>query len=156
MVQRLSGSTDKQTLLTLLEAPIAALDYELVDLDLRVGANGLLRVFIDAPDGVTLDDCEAVSRQISALLDVEDPIPGSYVLEVSSPGVDRRLRTSGHFAAHVNEEVKIQLARPHDGRRRFRGRLAEVDEQAVSVVVDGRKWRLPLTEIATATLVARV
>ena len=152
----LGGATDKQTLLSLLEGPIAALGYELVDLDLRVGANGLLRLFIDSQQGVTLDDCEVVSRQISALLDVEDPIPGSYVLEVSSPGIDRRLRTSGHFAQHVNEEVKIQLARPHDGRRRFRGKVAEVDDKAVSVVVDGTKWRLPIAEIATATLVAQV
>lgn len=150
------GATDKQELLSLLEGPIAALGYELVDLDLRVGANGLLRVFIDADGGVGLDDCETVSRQIGALLDVEDPIPGSYVLEVSSPGVDRRLRTSRHFARHVNEEVKIQLSRPHDGRRRFRGRLAAVDDQAVSVVVDGTQWRLPIAEIATATLVAQV
>jgi ribosome maturation factor RimP len=152
----LAATTDKQRLLDLLEGPIAALGYELVDLDLRVGANGLLRLFIDSQPGVTLDDCEVVSRQISALLDVEDPIPGSYVLEVSSPGIDRRLRTSGHFAQHVNEEVKIQLARPHDGRRRFRGKVAEVDDKAVSVVVDGTKWRLPIAEIATATLVARV
>ena len=152
----LGGSTDKQTLLSLLEGPVAALGYELIDLDLRVGANGLLRLFIDSTAGITLDDCETVSRQISALLDVEDPITGSYVLEVSSPGVDRRLRTSGHFAQHVNEEVKIQLARPQDGRRRFRGKLAEVDDEAVAVVVDGTTWRLPISEIATATLVAQV
>ena len=135
---------------------MTALGYELVDIDLRTGAHGLLRLFIDANEGVTLDDCEKVSRQISTLLDVEDPIPGSYVLEVSSPGVDRRLRTAGHFRQHVNEEVKIQLLRPHDGRRRFRGQLADVDETAVSVLVDGRQWRLPFAEIATATLVARV
>lgn len=151
----MSGSTEKQELLRLLEGPIAALGYELVDLDLRIGASGLLRLFIDSEHGVTLDDCETVSRQISTLLDVEDPIPGSYVLEVSSPGVDRRLRTSGHFAQHVNEEVKIQLTRPQDGRRRFRGRLADVNEQAVCVLVDGTKWRLPISEIATATLVAQ-
>jgi ribosome maturation factor RimP len=151
----LSGPTDKADLLSLLEGPILALGYELVDLDLRTGANGLLRVFIDSDAGVTLDDCETVSRQIGALLDVEDPIPGRYVLEVSSPGIDRRLRTSGHFARHVNEEVKIQLSRPQGGRRRFRGRLADVDEQAVSVEVDGTQWRLPIADIATATLVAR-
>jgi ribosome maturation factor RimP len=153
---KLAGATDKQTLLNLLEGPIAALGYELVDLDLRVGANGLLRLFIDSEQGITLDDCELISRQISALLDVEDPIPGSYVLEVSSPGIDRRLRTKHHFAAHVDEEVKIQLVRPREGRRRFRGKVAEVDETAVSVVVDGTKWRLPIAEIATATLVAQV
>lgn len=152
----MSGATDKSGLLELLEAPVAALGYELVDLDLRTGSHGLLRLFIDSDHGVTLDDCETVSRQIGALLDVEDPIAGSYVLEVSSPGVDRRLRTARHFQRVVNEEVKIQLTRPRDGRRRFRGRLAEVDEQAVSVEVDGQQWRLPIADIATATLVARV
>ena len=152
----MSESTDKLRLLGLLEKPVAALGYELVDLDLRVGANGLLRLFIDSPDGVTVDDCGKVSRQISALLDVEDPIPGHYVLEVSSPGIDRRLRTSRHFARHVDEEVKIQLTRPQDGRRRFRGKVAEVDDQAVSVLVDGTKWRLPIADIASATLIAQV
>jgi len=151
-----SRAIDKSDLLDLLEGPVAALGYELVDLDLRIGASGLVRLFIDSEDGATLDDCETVSRQVSALLDVEDPIPGSYVLEVSSPGIDRRLRTQRHFRRYVNEEVKIQLARPHDGRRRFRGTLADVDEQAVSVVVDGRQWRLPIADIASATLVARV
>ena len=152
----MSRAIDKSDLLNLLEGPVAALGYELVDLDLRIGASGLVRLFIDSEDGATLDDCETVSRQVSALLDVEDPIPGSYVLEVSSPGIDRRLRTQRHFRRYVNEEVKIQLARPHDGRRRFRGTLADVDEQAVSVVVDGRQWRLPIADIASATLVARV
>ena len=144
-------------LAALLEPTVEGLGFELADLDVRLGGrNGLVRVFIDKPDGIGLDDCEKVSREVAALLDVEDPIPGSYVLEVSSPGIDRRLRTSGHFAQYVNEEVKIQLARPHDGRRRFRGKVAEVDDKAVSVVVDGTKWRLPIAEIATATLVARV
>jgi len=108
---------DKAGLIRLLEAPLAALGYELVDLDLRMGRNGLLRLYIDREGGVTLDDCEHVSRQISAFLDVEDPMPGRYVLEVSSPGIERRLRTVEHFRRFVNEEVKIQLARPQDGRR---------------------------------------
>jgi ribosome maturation factor RimP len=151
----MSAMISKSALLSLLEAPVGALGYELVDIDVRIGSNGLLRLFIDTEEGITLDDCEKVSRQISALLDVEDPIPGSYVLEVSSPGIERRLRTQRHFASHVNEEVKIQLARPQEGRRRFRGTLAAVDEQSVSVVVDGAQWRLPLADIATATLVAR-
>ena len=152
----MSTAIDKSGLLALLERPIAALGYELVDLDLRLGANGLLRLFIDAENGVTLDDCEKVSRQISALLDVEDPLPDSYVLEVSSPGVERRLRTQRHFQRCVDEEVRIQLVRPQDGRRRFRGRLTSVDEQSVSLVVDGTQWRLPLADIASANLVARV
>jgi ribosome maturation factor RimP len=83
----------KQELIELLEAPLKALGFELVDLDIRLGRNGLLRLYIDKPDGVMLADCEFVSHQIGAFLDVEDPLPGSYTLEVSSPGLDRRLRT---------------------------------------------------------------
>ena len=77
--------------------PVEALGYELVDLDFRVGRRGLLRIFIDKQNGVNLEDCELVSRQLSAYLDVEDPLPGRYVLEVSSPGLDRPLRTLEHF-----------------------------------------------------------
>ncbi len=147
---------DKHGLICLLEPPIAALGYELVDVDLRVGSNGLVRLYIDKDAGITLDDCEAVSHQVSAFLDVEDPIPGTYVLEVSSPGVDRRLRTEGHFRRFVDEEIKVQLMRPQDGRRRFRGRIGSVDEKSVSVVVDGVTWCLPFDNIATATLVSRI
>ena len=91
----------KQRLLELLEPPLEALGYELVDLDVRVGRRGLLRVFIDKENGVNLADCELVSRQLSAFLDVEDPLPGQYVLEVSSPGLDRPLRTLEHFGGFV-------------------------------------------------------
>ena len=83
--------------MALLEPPVQALGYELVDLEARIGGNGLLRVYIDRDDGVDLDDCERVSRQLSAFLDVEEPLPGSYTLEVSSPGLDRPLRTAEHF-----------------------------------------------------------
>jgi ribosome maturation factor RimP len=103
--------TDKTALLELLEAEVRGLGYELVDLDLRVGGDGLLRLYIDSEDGITLDDCERVSHQVSGLLDVEDPIPGHYTLEVSSPGVNRPLRTPGHFRRFEGERAKIELAR---------------------------------------------
>ncbi|MGB5346901.1 MAG: ribosome maturation factor RimP, partial [Woeseia sp.] len=82
-----------------LEPSIERLGYELSDIEAKLGGrDGVLRVFIDRPEGIGLEDCEAVSRQISALLDVEDPLPGRYVLEVSSPGLDRRLTKPEHFA----------------------------------------------------------
>jgi ribosome maturation factor RimP len=146
-------AVDKRELIELLERPIAALGYELVDLDVRTGGRGLLRIYIDCEHGVGLSDCEAVSRQIGALLDVEDPLPGSYVLEVSSPGLDRRLRTAEHFARFANEEIKIQLSRPQNGRRRFRGRLQGVEDETVLIEVDGTLWRLDIDDIAVATLV---
>jgi ribosome maturation factor RimP len=149
-------AADKQALLELLEPPIAALGYELVDLDVRTGGHGLLRIYIDGEGGVTLADCEIVSQQMSALLDVEDPLPGSYVLEVSSPGLDRRLRTAEHFARFVDEEVRVELRRPQDGRRRFRGQLKGVEDAAALVEVDGKLWRLSLRDISVAKLVPHV
>ena len=147
---------DREHLVSLLQRPIEALGYELVDLDLRVGGEGLLRVFIDHPDGIALQDCEAVSRQLSAFLDVEDPLPGHYVLEVSSPGIERRLRTLEHFARFVGNEVKVELKRKTDGRRKLRGELKGVDDQLVIVDVEGHPWRLRINDIAKAQLVAEV
>lgn len=150
------GLVDKKELIELLEGPVRALGYELVDLDVHVGRNGLLRVYIDSLDetqGVTLADCELVSGQLSAFLDVEDPLPGSYMLEISSPGVDRRLRTAEHFARFIGEEARVELKRPVDGRRKLRGRIVGVERQDVSVDVDGVEWRVDVEDIATARLV---
>jgi ribosome maturation factor RimP len=144
---------DKEGLIVLLEPAINALGYELVDLDLLSGRGGLLLLFIDRPPAVTLADCEFVSQQIGDFLDVEDPIGGSYRLEVSSPGIDRRLRTPAHFAAVIGSEVNVELRRPVEGRRRFRGRLLVADANTIEVEVDGKNWRLPFAEVRTARLV---
>jgi ribosome maturation factor RimP len=144
---------DKRGLFELLEPTLARLGYELVDLELYFGRRGLLRLYIDKEAGVTLADCEFVSRQIGAFLDVEDPLPSSYVLEVSSPGFDRRLRTIEHFRRFRNEEVKIELARPRDGRRRLKGRLTDVGDESVTVAVDGVNWNVDLKDIGVARLV---
>jgi ribosome maturation factor RimP len=144
---------DKEDFISLLEPAINAMGYELVDLDLRLGHGGLLRLFIDRSPGVTLADCELVSEQISDLLDVEDPMVGNYRLEVSSPGNDRRLRTPAHFVAAVGSEINVELKRPMDGRKRFRGRLTSADASAVDVQIDGKSWRLPLAEMRIARLV---
>lgn len=146
-------TVDKERLIELLEPAVAALGYELTDLDAHLGRRGLLRVFIDRPDGsVTLADCERVSDQLGAFLDVEDPLPGSYVLEVSSPGLDRRLRTLAHFERFNGELVKIELRDARDGRRRMTGRLQGTEAGEVLVDVDGTLWRVPLKDIAVARL----
>jgi ribosome maturation factor RimP len=139
--------------LALLEPPVQALGYELVDLEARIGGNGLLRVYIDRADGVGLDDCERVSRQLSAFLDVEEPLPGSYALEVSSPGLDRPLRTAEHFERFAGHEAKIRLDVPLEGRRNFKGKLCGVEEAEIVIAVDGQTWRLPLADVASAHLV---
>ena len=138
----------------LLEPAVERLGYELADLEVRLGGKGgLIRVFIDKPEGIDLEDCEKVSLAVSALLDVEDPAPGNYNLEVSSPGLDRKLTKVEHFQRFAGETVKVQMRFPIEGRRRFRGTLVSSDEEHILVEVDGESLSLPLKTIDTARLV---
>lgn len=144
-------------LIQLLEPVIKRQGYELADLELKVGSrDGVLRIFIDKPGGVGLEDCELISRQVSALLDVEDPVPGRYSLEVSSPGLDRKLTKPLHFQRFVGEEVKVETRFPVLGRRRFRGVLQAADEKSIVVVVDREPYELQIDGIETARLVPRI
>jgi ribosome maturation factor RimP len=143
---------DKERLFAILEPAIAAMGFELADLDAHFGHRGLLRLYIDRQGGVTVDDCQRVSEQVGALLDVEDPLPGSYVLEVSSPGFDRRLRTLAHFERFSGEQAKVELKDARDGRRKFTGRLVGVEGSTVLLEVDGVLTRLPFGDIALARL----
>ncbi len=143
----------RETLLTLLEPTIAAMGYDLVDLVHNPGPKGgLVRIYIDHDPPVTLDDCERVSRQVGGVLDVEDPIPGEYVLEVSSPGEHRHLRTREHYERFVGSRVKVQLKLAHDGRRRFTGTLLSVSGDEIAVDVDGTTVTLSLDAIDRARL----
>ncbi len=138
----------------LLEPTVERLGYELADLEVRLGSKGgLVRVFIDKPEGIDLDDCEKVSLAVSALLDVEDPVAGNYSLEVSSPGLDRKLTKVEHFQRFEGETVKVQMRFPIEGRRRFRGTLVSSDDENIVVEVDGESHSLPLKTIDTARLV---
>jgi len=141
-------------MLKLLEPAVERLGFELADLEVRLGGKGgLIRVFIDKPEGIDLDDCEKVSLAVSALLDVEDPVPGNYNLEVSSPGLDRKLTKVEHFQRFEGETVKVQMRFPIEGRRRFRGTLVSTDDENIVVEVDGESLSLPLKTIDTARLV---
>jgi ribosome maturation factor RimP len=137
----------------LLEPAVERLGYELIDLEVRTGGNGLVRLYIDKPDGIDLEDCEKVSLAVSALLDIEDPVPGNYNLEVSSPGLDRKLTKVEHFQRFTGETVKVQMRFPIEGRRRFRGTLVASDDENIVVEVDGESHSLPLKTIDTARLV---
>jgi len=137
----------------LLEPSIERLGYELIDLEARLGGkSGVVRVFIDRPEGISLDDCEKVSRAVSALLDVEDPLPGQYNLEVSSPGLDRKLTKVEHFQRFTGETVEVQMRFPIEGRKRFRGTLVSSNDENIVVEVDGESHTLPLVTIDTARL----
>ena len=115
----------------------------------------LLRIYIDHADGILIDDCEKVSRQISGVLDVEDPIAAEYTLEVSSPGMDRPLFTLTQFASHAGEQVKIKLRSPFEGRRNFQGLLRGVEEEDVVVQVDDHEFLLPIDLIDKANIIPR-
>ncbi len=143
----------RDTLAARLAPLVEGLGYELWELEYSPGrGNGLLRLYIDAEAGITVDDCERVSRAVSELLDVEDPIPGQYTLEVSSPGLERPLRTAQQFARFVGETVYVEVAQAVEGRRRFKGALTAADAATIEVDVDGRRWALSIAGIRKAHL----
>jgi ribosome maturation factor RimP len=148
----------RDALMRLLEPPIEALNYELVDVEFaQAGRGGVLRIFIDrrAGDsslGITVDDCANVSHAVSQVLEIQDPIKGHYTLEVSSPGFDRILRTRAHFERFVGERIFAELKLPIEGRRRFVGVLKSIADDTVVVEVDGKAHSLPLERIQKARL----
>jgi len=147
----------RDTLAARLAPLVEGLGYELWELEYSSGrGNGFLRLYIDAETGITLDDCERVSRAVSEVLDAEDPIPGHYTLEVSSPGLERPLRTPQQFARFVGETVQVETVQAIEGRRRFKGALEAADATTIVVDVDGRRWALPLDGIRKAHLAPQV
>ena len=147
----------KQELLEQLIAPIAvSLGCELWGLEyLTQGRYTTLRIFIDAENGVSLEDCEKVSRQVSSVMDVEDPIDSEYTLEVSSPGLDRPLYTEAHYARYVGETISGRLRIARDGRRRFKGVINKVEDGNAFVQIDNQEWQLPIDSIDKANIVPR-
>jgi len=124
-------------LVTLLQPVVEAMGYELVGIEFRGGGYGaLLRIYIDHENGITVDDCSRVSHQISGVLDVEDPLQGRYTLEVSSPGLDRPLFNLGQFQRFIGSEIKVLLREAIDGRRRMKGVLKAVQDDAIVLVAE--------------------
>jgi ribosome maturation factor RimP len=143
----------RERLVALIEPLLGQLGYELVELEYAAGrSHGVLRLFIDKPEGIGVEDCEKVSREVSALMDVEDPIPNAYTLEVSSPGFDRVLRTKPHFERFKGERVFVELKVPRDGRKRYTGTLLNVADEGIEIEVDRQMVNLPFDEIGKARL----
>lgn len=143
--------TDKIAVL----AESVARDEMLELVDVHVGADGprtVIRIFLDKEGGIRLGDCESFSRRFGAVLDVEDPVPGPYALEVSSPGLDRRLTRPAHFAACRGRKVKVSLAEFVEGSRNFRGTLLASDGEGIELERDGRTYRLPYRLMRKANL----
>ena len=142
----------------LLAPTVESLGLALLGIEYLPSPGGaLLRLYIDVPQGterqVGIEDCEAVSREVSAQLDVSDPISGNYTLEVSSPGVDRPLFAPDQFERFAGEEAKLGLKLPQDGRRKLQGRILRVDGDDIVLQVEGAEWAVPMENIEKARLV---
>jgi len=159
----------RQSLLEIAEPVCRDSGYELVDIEYASSPAGwVVRVYIDrlqdwppaaGKGGISFDDCELLSRQLGAVLDVEDPVPHAYSLEVSSPGLDRPLRTAEHFQRYLGEIAKVALRDGIAGRRNFKGILRALepspgpDAEVVVIEIDETEFRLPLADVASARLV---
>ncbi|MCE0493328.1 ribosome maturation factor RimP [Vibrio salinus] len=146
----------ERQLTEMLEAPVMALGYELVGLEfVRAGAHSTLRIYIDHENGINVDDCADVSRQVSAVLDVEDPISVAYNLEVSSPGLERPLFKAAHYEQFVGHEVSIVLKMAMNNRRKWKGVIDSIDGETVTILVDGENEHFALSNIAKANLIPK-
>jgi ribosome maturation factor RimP len=146
--------SSSQRLNHLLQPLVEQLGYEFVGLEyLNNPKQSVLRIYIDGENGVGLEDCETVSREVAALLDVEDPIKGHYNLEISSPGLDRPLFTLEQFEQFTGEKARVTTFAPVDGRRKFKGVIEGVDGAEIRLIVDGEAVELEHANIAKARLV---
>ena len=139
---------------THIEPTVTGLGYELLGIERSRGGGGqLLRLYIDHADGITVEDCERVSRQVSDLLDAEELVRGEYTLEVSSPGLDRPLFTLEQHQRFIGEQVALRLRAPVAGRRRVNGCLRAVGADTLSVEVEGETLEIPFRDVDRARLV---
>ncbi len=143
----------REDLQALLEPAVTGLGYELVGIELlRQGRSQLLRLYIDQPDGISLDDCSRVSHQVSGVLDVADPLRGAYTLEVSSPGLERPLFKAQDYQRFAGQRAVVQLSLAVEGRRRWTGTLGGLEQDAVVLECGGQAYRFPLSNISKAHL----
>ncbi len=146
---RISAGKIVHEVIAVCEPLLESLGYECVHLEFR---DGVLRFFIDQPDGITVTDCARASRQLEVVLDVEDSIAGKYTLEVSSPGLDRPLARLSDFARFEGQEATVKTRDPIGSRRRFTGTLEGVEDDAIVMAVDGDTVHIPLAGIKRANL----
>lgn len=133
---------------------VLALDLELWGCELvRQGKYSLIRVYIDRESGVDISDCEKVSRQVSAVFDVEEPITEEYTLEVSSPGLERPLFRLEQFRKYVGSIIQLRIKKPQDGRKKFKGDLVRVDDDSIVLSIDGGEVEFQYTDIDKANLI---
>lgn len=146
-------ATLEQKLTELISAPVEALGFELVGIEFIRGRQSTLRIYIDSENGINVDDCADVSHQVSAVLDVEDPITTAYNLEVSSPGLERPLFTAAHYERFINEDVSLTLRMGVQNRRRWAGKIKSVEGEMITLDVEGKDEVFALSNIQKANLV---
>ncbi|MDC9588009.1 ribosome maturation factor RimP [Xenorhabdus sp. XENO-10] len=146
-------STLEQKLTEMISAPVEALGFELVGLEFIRARVSTLRVYIDSEEGITVDNCADVSHQVSAVLDVEDPISVLYNLEISSPGLERPLFKAEHYQRLMGEKVSLVLRMAMQNRRKWQGIIKAVDGEMITVTVDGKDEVFALSNIQKANLV---
>jgi ribosome maturation factor RimP len=141
-------------LIGLLEPEVQSLGFDLIEIEVALTRRGgVLRLYIDGPSGVLLDDCERVSRAVAGVLDVEDPIRHAYQLEVSSPGPDRPLRRQADFERYLGHLVRLRFGEPVAGKSRLTGRLGAIQPDGIALEADGTAYRIPWENIDQARLV---
>lgn len=147
-------ATLEQRLTQMLEAPVEALGYELWGIEyVRAGKHSTLRLYIEHPDGITVEDCAEVSHQVSAVLDVEDPISTEYYLEVSSPGLERPLLKLSHYSRYLGDVATVTLRMAMNNRRKYKGVIKQVEGETITLTVDGQDEMLAFANIQQANLV---
>ena len=145
---------DQTHLWELFEPVVIGMGYDLIEIEhFPNPKHGVLRLYIDKEGGVNVDDCSSVSRQISALIDVEEPVSGQFNLEISSPGSDRPLRRLVDFQRFVGSLVKLKTVMPLEGQRNFKGRLLEASEDTVVIETDDEEISLPMSTVEKARIV---
>jgi ribosome maturation factor RimP len=150
-------ASKNQQIEDMLQSTVAALGYELWGVEHTAqGKHSVVRVYIDSPAGITVDDCAVVSGQVSSILDVEDPIAGEYTLEVSSPGMDRLLFKLEQYFGYLGETVEVRLRSAFEGRRRFKGILKGIEGEDIVIQVDDHEFLLPYGAIEKARVQPRV
>ncbi|MGS0680570.1 ribosome maturation factor RimP [Shewanella sp. 125m-7] len=149
-------ATLERKLVEMLKAPVEALGHKLWGLEyIQAGKHSILRLYIDNEKGIFIEDCAEASRQVSAVMDVEDPISSEYTLEVSSPGVDRPLFTAEQYQAYIGETVKVQLTMPVAGSRNLKGTVTGVEGQMLTLSVDGNELIVALDNIRKGNVIAK-
>ena len=150
-------ATKEQQIAQLLKPTVEAMGFDLWGVEyVSQGRHSVLRVYIDAEQGITVDDCASVSHQAGSVLDVEEPINGEYTLEVSSPGMDRLLFRLDQYTRDTGEIIELRLRSPFEGRRKFKGILKGIEGEDIVVQVDDHEYLLPHSAVDKARIEPRI